>query len=142
MNWDEYFMEFARTAALKGKDTTRVGAVLVSPDNTVVLTGFNGPPRGVADLPERFERPEKYLFASHAETNLIAFAARHGVRTAGCKVYCTHFACAACARTMIQAGITEVVYADGRFQALEAERPAVEAMFKEAGVRTRQFGQA
>jgi dCMP deaminase len=140
MNWDEYFMEFAATAALKCKDTTRVGSVLVSPDNTVILTAFNGPPRGVADKPERFERPEKYLYASHAETNLIAFAARHGIRTAGCKVYCTHLACAACARTMIQAGIAEVVYGHGTFQALEAERDATEAMFKEAGVRTRLFG--
>lgn len=130
-------MEFARTARLKCKDTTAVGAVLVSAENTVILTAFNGPPRGVMDKPERFERPEKYLFASHAETNLIAFAARHGIRTAGCKVYCTHFACAACARTLIQAGVSEVVYGSGTFQALEAERTATETMFKEAGVRTR-----
>ena len=59
----------------------RVGAVLVGPNNEVLLTGFNGPPIGVVDRPERRDkRPEKYLWVSHAEANLIAFAARFPAR--------------------------------------------------------------
>lgn len=139
MDWDEYFMYFAIVARVKCKDTTKVGAVLVSPEGTVILTAFNGPPKGVADLPERFERPQKYLFASHAETNLIAFAARSGIKTLGCKVYCTHLACAACARTLIQAGVVEVVHGDGTFKALEDEEDATRDMYREAGVISRRF---
>src|SRR3546814_6598168 len=68
MNWDQYFIKMAELAATKSKDpSTKVGCVIVGPDNAVRMTGYNGPPRGVLDLPERFERPAKYLFTSHAE---------------------------------------------------------------------------
>jgi dCMP deaminase len=139
MDWDQYYMGFAYAACKKSKDTTRVGAVLVDPDGAVILTGFNGPPKGVLDLPERFERPEKYQYASHAETNLIAFAARRGIMTKGCKVYCTHLSCASCARTLIQAGIMELVYDDGSFQALAAEEQAVKFMCQEAGLKLTRY---
>lgn len=142
MTWDDYYMEFARAASLKSKDTTKVGAILVDPDGAVILTAFNGPPKGVIDKPERFERPVKYLFASHAETNLIAFAARRGITTKGCKVVCTHLSCAACTRTLIQAGITELLYGDGTFQSLEEERHSVVIMCEEAGVDVRRYEKA
>jgi dCMP deaminase len=139
MEWDEYYMGFARQASLKSKDTTKVGAILVDPDGAVILTAFNGPPRGVLDSPERRERPTKYLYASHAESNLISFAARRGITTKGCKVYCTHFSCASCTRTLIQAGIVELVYGDGTFQALDAEQEAAKYMMSEAGVRFKTY---
>ena len=139
MDWDDYYMGFAFHAAKKSKDTTQVGAVLVDPDGAVILTGFNGPPKGVTDQPNRFERPVKYLFASHAEANLVAFAARRGIPTKACRVYCTHLTCAACVRTLIQAGIVEIVYGPGTFQALEAERDAVIDMCYEAGVILREY---
>lgn len=133
-DWTQYLMGFAKHAALKSKDTTKVGAVLVSPDKTVLLTAYNGPPRGVEDKPNRFERPTKYLFASHAEANLIAFAARKGHRTDGCTVYVTHLPCAACARTLIQAGIKRVVFGDGTTSMPSEEFVASEVMFAEADV--------
>lgn len=137
MNWGDYYMGFARHAALKSKDSTKVGAVLVGPDGEVRLTGFNGPPRGVRDLPERRERANgvKYLFAAHAEANLISFAAREGIRTSGCTVYVTHTPCASCARTLIAAGVTRVVCDDGTTSMPEAEFEAARDMFFEAGVQ-------
>ncbi len=135
MNWTDYYMGFAQHAALKSKDSTQVGAVLVGPDGEVRLTGYNGPPKGVLDLPERRERPAKYLFASHAEANLVAFAAREGIRTAGCTVYVTHMCCAACARTLIQAGVVNVVVGPGTTSMPVEEFDAAAIMFREAGVR-------
>lgn len=135
MDWNTYLMSFARLAALKSKDSTKVGAVLVAQNGrTVMLTAYNGPPAGVKDLPERFERPAKYLFASHAETNLIAFAAREGVQTKNCTVYVTHMPCAACARTLIQAGIYTVYFGDGSTSMPQEEFEAAKQMFKEANV--------
>lgn len=134
MNWTDYYMGFAQHAALKSKDSTQVGAILVGPDGEVRLTGFNGPPRGVKDLDWRRERPTKYLFASHAEANLIAFAAREGIRTAGCRVFVTHHPCSACARTLIQAGIREVVIGPGLTAMPDDEFIAARTMFLEAGV--------
>lgn len=137
-SWDHYFMGFAAHAATKSKDSTKVGAVLVGPEGEVRLTGFNGIPRGVEDLPERRERPAKYEWASHAETNLIAFAAREGIRTKGCTVYTTHQPCAACTRTLIQAGVAKVVYGAGSFgtgSAMPAEMDTAATMFREAGIK-------
>lgn len=85
------------------------------------------------------ERPTKYLFAAHGEANLISFAARRGVPTKGCRVYCTHISCAACARTLIQAGIVELVHGDGSFQAMETESSATRIMLAEAGVHVRRY---
>lgn len=142
-DWQGYLMGFAQHAATKSKDSTRVGAVLVAPNGrTVLLTAYNGPPAGVDDLPERRERPAKYLFASHAEANLVAFAARAGVRTEGCSVYVTHAPCSACARTLIQAGIRSVVYGDGTTSMPADEFSAAATMFAEAGVDTSALEEA
>lgn len=135
MDWEQYYFGFARHAATKSKDSTQVGAVLIGPEGEIRLTGYNGPPRGVSDHPARRERPAKYLFASHAEANLIAFAAREGIRTKGCSVYVTHCPCSACARTLIQAGITEVVFGSGQTSMAQEEFLAARDMFAEAGVR-------
>lgn len=134
MNWTQYLYGFAHLASRKSKDTTQVGAVLVGPEKEVRLTAYNGPPRGVKDFDYRRERPTKYLFASHAEANLIAFAAREGIRTAGCTVYVTHHPCSACARTLIQAGIECVVVGPGTTSMPEDEFVAARQMLIEAGV--------
>jgi dCMP deaminase len=142
MDWRSYFYGFARHAALKSKDSTQVGAALVGPDNEIRLTGYNGPPRGVVDSDARRTRPTKYLYASHAEANLIAFAAREGIRTKDCTVYVTHSPCAACARTLIQAGIKRVVVGNGAFgtpNGWNEETEAASRMFSEAGVELTNF---
>lgn len=134
MNWNDYYMGFAQHAALKSKDDTKVGAVLVGLDGEVRLTGFNGCPRGVTDLPARRNRPAKYLFASHAEQNLVAFAAREGIRTKGCSVFVTHHPCSACSKTLIQAGIRRVYVGPGQTSMPADEFEAAATMFAEAGV--------
>jgi dCMP deaminase len=134
MNWQQWWYGHAAHAALKSKDATQVGAALVDAEGVVRLTAFNGPPKGVADTPDRLERPRKYLFASHAEANLVAFAARAGIRTSDCVVFVTHHPCAACARTLIQAGVTAVFYGPGKTSMPAEEFEAAAQMFDEAGV--------
>lgn len=134
MNWSDYLMGFAEHAAKKSKDSTQVGAALVGPEREVRLTAYNGPPKGVRDLEERRERPTKYLYASHAEANLVAFAAREGIRTKGCTVYVTHFPCSACARTLIQAGVVKIVAGAGATSMPPEEFEAAGRMFDEADV--------
>ena len=139
MNWPEYYMGFAEHAARKSKDSTQVGAILIGKEGEVCLTAFNGPPKGCHDFPYRRERPAKYLYAAHAEANLISFAARAGIRTKGCTVYVTHHPCASCAKTLIQAGIKCIVVGDGTTSMPDSEFDAAGEMFGEASVSVELF---
>ncbi len=108
--WDEYFFEIANLASIRSKDpSTQVGAVIVR-DNTILSTGYNGLPRGVADdRPERWVRPTKYLWVVHAEENAIFNATRNGVSTDGATLYVTPMhPCGDCAKAIVQAGIKRV----------------------------------
>lgn len=130
-----YYMGFARHAATASKDAeTQVGACMVGEAGEVRLTGYNGPPIGVHDAPERLCRPGKYPWMSHAEQNLIAFAAREGIRTKGCRLYVTHLPCNACAKSIIQAGFSCVVVGEGKTTAGADEMAITRTMFAEAGV--------
>jgi dCMP deaminase len=104
-------MEVARQVSGWSKDRSRgVGTVIVSPWRDIRATGYNGFPRGIDDeVPERHERPTKYLFTEHAERNAIYAAARLGFALEGCSLYTTLFPCVDCARAVIQSGIATVI---------------------------------
>ena len=111
-DWDGRFLGLAAHIAGWSKDpSTQVGCVIVGPDREVRSTGFNGLPRGIADTRERLEdRERKYPLICHAEENAIMHAARIGISLKGCTVYVTWPPCTRCARSLIQAGVSEVVY--------------------------------
>lgn len=133
----DYYMRVARVIAEASKDAeTQVGAVAVL-DGRIKLTGYNGPPMGVHDRPERLCRPGKYPWMSHAEQNIIAFAARDGVRMEGCTLYVTHPPCSNCARSIIQAGFTCVVIGSGITTQPAGDADVAMTMFGEAGVMIR-----
>lgn len=133
--WDWKFIRLAYYISAWSKDpSTKVGCIIVGPDHEIRSTGYNGLPRGVSDLPERMERPQKYLWTSHAEENAIAHAARIGVSLKECTVYVTHIPCARCARALIQAGITKI-YAGIAKTHMDSDEFIIAAeMFKEAKV--------
>lgn len=104
-------MELALHIAAWSKDrSTKVGAVIVGPDNDVRATGYNGFPRGIDDdIGNRHDRPHKYRWTEHAERNAIYNAARGGVALAGCRMYLPWFPCMDCARAIVQSGLSELV---------------------------------
>lgn len=134
-SWHTYFMGMAHKVASRSKDpSTKVGCIVTSKDKVVVASGYNGIPQGVADLPERMERPAKYLWTAHAEENAVALAARVGASLRDGYAYVTHHPCSRCARSLIQAGI-KVVYVDQGTTSMPPEEFAVaRQMFTEAGV--------
>lgn len=135
--WHQFFLSMATLAASRSRDTsTKVGAVLVDEHYNVRGVGYNGFPRGVNDtIQSRYDRPEKYLWTCHAEENVILSAARNGICTSGCTLYCTHAPCSRCARGIIQAGIVSVVVpASGIIPTMQAELELGATMLKEAGV--------
>lgn len=142
MNWDTYFYKLAFLISEKSKDqSTKIGAVIVGPDNEIRSTGYNSFPRGLNDdLPERQERPEKYLWFEHAERNAIYNAARVGTPLRGTRIFLSCFTpCTGCARAIIQAGISEVILGKKTSSRAKWDEEAKrsEAMFQEAGVKVR-----
>lgn len=141
MDFDTYFLDLARHVSTRSKDrSTKVGCVLVGPDNEIRSTGYNSFPRGINDdAPERHERPEKYLWTEHAERNAIYNAARVGTPLKGCRAYLPWFPCMDCARALVQVGCVEVVAVKPDLSnpkwGTDFQRAAV--LFEEAGVSVR-----
>ena len=110
--WDERFLTLAEHISGWSKDpSTKVGCVVVGEAREIRSTGVNGFPRGIADDIERLEdREQKYPLICHAEENAIMHAARIGLSLKGCTAYVTWPPCTRCARSLIQAGVVEVVY--------------------------------
>ncbi len=110
VNWHARFLDLAEQIATWSKDPSRgVGAVIVSPMRQVIATGYNGLPRGFADLPERLQRPVKYDIIVHAEMNAIVQCARNAVSPVGATLYSSFSPCVNCALSIVQAGIERVV---------------------------------
>ena len=142
-SWETYFMDIT---ALVAKRTTclrrAVGAIIVK-DKRILSTGYNGAPshirhcREVGCLREQMQVPSgqrhELCRGIHAEQNAIIQAAYHGVSIRGSALFCTTQPCSICAKMIINAGITEIIYASGY-----ADPMAVE-MLAEAGVALKQF---
>ncbi len=142
--WDDYFFKMAELVASKSKDrSTKVGCVLVGPDNEVLATGFNGYPRGVTDdIDGAHDRATRLMFTCHAEANAVVSAARTGTATKGSRAYVTHWPCADCSKLLIQAGVSEVVAPVPDTALYERWKESFDAglkMFAEAKVMAREF---
>ena len=140
ISWDEYFMGIALLAAKRSKDpNTQVGACIVSQDNIILSTGYNGMPKGCSDDVYPWDREgeqTKYPYVVHAELNAILNA--HGRNLQGSRLFVALFPCNECAKAIIQCGIREVVYWHDKY----ADTPAVQAskkMFEMAGVVCRPY---
>jgi len=113
--WDRRFLDLAAHIASWSKDpSTKVGCVVVGEDREIRSTGFNGFPRGISDDNDRLtDRAKKYPLICHAEENAIMHAARIGMTLKNCVAYVTWPPCSRCARSLIQAGVAEVIFPDG-----------------------------
>lgn len=124
ISWDELFLEMAYILTKRSSClNSQIGAVLVTQDNDVISTGYNGSPAKLPNCSDlgvcrRREAPGyesgKNLHlcnAVHAEANAILLAAKNGHATKGAKLYCTHQPCKECAKQIVNAGIVEVIYA-------------------------------
>lgn len=142
--WDNYFMTLASLAARRSNCMKRrVGCVVVSHNRRVISTGYNGTPRGIRNCGEGgCPRCNQGLGSGHglatclcihAEENALLEAGRDRLRE-GAVLYCDTCPCLTCSIKIAQVGISEVVYAQG--YSMDTDTAAV---FREAGVRLRQF---
>jgi dCMP deaminase len=119
------------------------GAVVVK-DRRILATGYNGTPRNLRHCEEVGCLREQRGVASgsnhelcrgiHAEQNAVVQAALYGVAIDGAVIYSTHQPCVLCAKILINAGMSEIVYAD------PYPDPLSEEMLSESGVGLRRHG--
>ncbi|QUH19101.1 deoxycytidylate deaminase [Alkaliphilus sp. B6464] len=119
-SWDEYFMEMAEIVKTRSTCLRRqVGAVVVK-DKRILASGYNGAPTGLKHCEETGCLREQLGIPSgqrhelcrglHAEQNAIIQASLHGVKLEGATLYVTIQPCVVCAKMVINAGISKLVF--------------------------------
>ena len=143
ITWNEYFMGIAMLAAKRSKDpSTQVGACIVSADNIIISTGYNGMPKGCSDDEFPWDRSgeteadTKYPYVVHAELNAILNANGRDLR--GSRLYVALFPCNECAKAIIQSGVKEVLYLSDKYATTPATL-ASKRMLTAAGVKFTQL---
>ena len=132
------FMAVAEAMESMSKDpSTKVGAVAINEDFSVVSLGYNGFPRGVADSPARYEeRDLKLKLAIHAEANLVTQAARNGASLNGSTVLVSSlFPCSICAGLLVQAGVKRVIAPPVEVERWLEDNRLAQLVFEEADVQ-------
>ena len=126
ITWDEFFMRVAYAASLRSKDPqTQVGACIADTNQRILSVGYNGTPEALSD--EEFpwdvtddSIQDKHNFVIHAEANAILNYRGSLKDMQQGTIYVTLFPCQECAKTLVQAGIGEVVYLDDKYHDTES----------------------
>jgi len=142
-SWDDYFMSIAQQVALRSTCIRRQIGALIVRDKRILATGYNNVPSGIEHCTTRGCLRDELGIPSgqrvelcrgtHAEQNAIVQAAKYGTAIDGAMVYTTTQPCILCAKILINAGITEIVFSGDFPDELSCE------MLEEAGVVLRQI---
>lgn len=142
LKWDEYFMGIAMLSSQRSKDpSTGVGACIVDANNRILSLGYNGMPFGCSDDEYPWDREgapleTKYIYVCHAELNAILNY--NGGPLKGARIYTTLFPCNECTKSIIQKGITEVIYLSDKYADTDSVK-ASKRMMQSAGVTYRPY---
>jgi dCMP deaminase len=140
--WDHRFLQLAETVATWSKDpSTKVGSVIVDSKRRVIGLGYNGFPRGIQDLEERYSNREtKLKLVCHAERNALD---NTPISVEGSTLYATLFPCNECCKSIIQRGVAKVVtFVPPPEKRLLFNYDISYIMLKEAGVELYQYSRS
>jgi len=142
LSWDEYFMGIAIFTSLRSKDpNSKVGAVIVNPDNHILGTGYNGFVAGADEQIFNWDRDgewlqTKYPFVVHAEANAILNSTDSDL--SNCRIYTTLYPCNECSKKIAQKKIKEVIFLSDKYVG-EDFHIASEMILKATNINTRKF---
>jgi dCMP deaminase len=108
----ELYLQMAKLNSLRGTCKRGQNGAIITQNNRVVSTGYNGSIIKKWVCSEQCDTTHKCTHAVHAEANAIAAAAKEGIKLDGSTIYCTSSPCYDCAKLIIQAGIKVIVYSD------------------------------
>lgn len=131
--WDEIWMKFAKSIAERSIDPRhKVGAIIVSGDNTQVLSvGYNGDQEGGMNEVESTTPGESGCI--HAEINALIKLDFNNPKKK--KMYVTLSPCRMCAKSIVNARMDEIVYGE------EYRDTSGIDILKKAGLVVRQIAQ-
>jgi dCMP deaminase len=130
--WDKYFIGIAKAVAARATCLRRKYGAVITKDNIIVSTGYNGAPSGMKDCLEvgrctrkelQIPHGERYelCHSVHAEANAIIRASVDELR--GATIYisgsderddeCISEPCMMCKRMILNSMVAKVVYSDG-----------------------------
>ena len=114
ISWDEYFMAQSHLLSLRSTCSRLSGGATIVKDKRIVSGGYNGSIKGDEHcIDVGCKVVEGHCVRTiHAEINAILQCSKFGVGTEGATIYVTHFPCLNCTKSIIQAGIKEICYAN------------------------------
>lgn len=130
-SWDEYFLKMCELVSTRSHDIhTQHGCVLTL-DNRIIGTGYNGWPEGIDWGEEYLERPLKYEPGIILHSEINALANRTNVER-GFTAYVTGQPCINCLVNLGQAGVKRIVYPKGYASLInETENSKTRAIYLE-----------
>ena len=138
--WDEYFSEIASVVAKRSNCVSRKVGAVITVDNQIVSTGYNGAPKGLHHCVDaggclrKLNKIEsgtrqEVCRAAHAEQNAIISAAVKGVSIKGGTIYMNTYPCSICTRMIINAELKKIVYDS------DYNDPLSKEMLDESGIK-------
>ncbi|MBO2534892.1 MULTISPECIES: ComE operon protein 2 [Rummeliibacillus] len=114
ITWNQFFMAQSHLLALRSTCTRlSVGATIVR-DKRIIAGGYNGSISGDDHCIDKgcYVVDNHCVRTVHAEINALLQCAKYGTPTNGADLYVTHFPCLPCTKSIIQAGIQDLYYAE------------------------------
>ena len=118
-SWHDIFTEATILFSKRSSCVKAQQAALLIKDNRIVSFGVNGSPAGLLNCKEEGgeevcgkDSNGSCFLGINAEQNAIGYAARNGINTEGCIIYCTQTPCISCAKLVVASGIKEFHYID------------------------------
>jgi dCMP deaminase len=146
-SWDEYFMEIAKTVALRATCNRGKSGCVIARDKQILVTGYVGSPKGLPHCNEVGHQMKKMVHedgretmhcvrTTHAEQNAICQAAKLGISIDCATLYCKMTPCSTCAKMIINSGIKRVVCEKKYHAGQESED-----LFKQVGIELLFFNE-
>lgn len=109
LRYDRVYLQMAETwASLSHCKRKQVGALIVK-DGMIISDGYNGTPSGFDNCCED-EDGNTQWYVLHAEANAILKVSKSTNSALGATLFLTLSPCKECAKLILQAGITRVVF--------------------------------
>lgn len=142
-DWTEYFMLILDSVAKRGTCLRAQCGCVITRDNVLLSTGYNGAPAGapqcdeVGCLMKEVKHDDGHVSKHckrtvHAEANAILQAAKNGVTIKDGTLFCGMTPCRDCAMLIVNSGIKNVIVKQDYHESDETKK-----MFDNAGVELR-----